>query len=98
MIDRDMLAAALGRARPLILGHGGDIAITGVTEDGTVTVALTGACRACPNLAMTFVGSVRSYLMEVPGVQEVECEQVKAAPRALSRLANLLNAHPYPAA
>lgn len=98
MIDRDTLAAALSRARPLILGHGGDICVTNVTEDGVVSVALTGACRACPNLAMTFVGPVRTFLMEVPGVSAVECDQVKAGPRALSRLADLLNAHPYPAA
>lgn len=97
MIDRAALDTALGRARPLILGHGGDIAITGVSEDGVVSVALTGACRACPNLAMTFVGPVRTFLMEVPGVSAVECEQVNAGPRALSRLAGLLNAHPYPA-
>ena len=98
MIDRDALADALARARPLILGHGGDIAVTNVGEDGVVRVALTGACRACPNLAMTFVGPVRTFLMAVPGVSDVECDQVKAGPRALSRLASLLNAHPYPAA
>ena len=97
MIDPVALDAALGRARPLILGHGGAIAITEVSEDGVVSVALTGACRACPNLAMTFVGPVRTFLMEVPGVSAVECDQVNAGPRALSRLASLLNAHPYPA-
>lgn len=98
MIDLHALEAALDRARPLVLGHGGDIEITDVTGEGVVHVALSGACRACPNLAMTFVGPVRSYLMAVPGVSEVRCEQVKAGPRALSRLANLLHAHPYPVA
>ncbi len=98
MIDHVLLDVALGRARPLILGHGGDIEITNVSEVGVVRVALTGACRACPNLAMTFVGPVRTFLMEVPGVSAVECDQVNAGPRALSRLASLLNAHPYPAA
>ncbi|CAN7702290.1 NifU family protein [Ensifer sp. ENS11] len=97
MIDQHTLEAALDRARPLILGHGGDIEVTAVTEEGVVCVALAGACRACPNLAMTFVGPVRSYLMAVPGVSEVRCEQVKAGPRALSRLAGLLHAYPYPA-
>jgi Fe-S cluster biogenesis protein NfuA len=97
MIDQHALEAARDRARPLILGHGGDIELTAVTEEGVVCVALAGACRACPNLAMTFVGPVRSYLMAVPGVLEVRCEQVKAGPRALSRLAGLLHAHPFPA-
>ena len=97
MIDPVQLSAALEKARPLILGHGGDIGITDITAEGVVSVRLDGACRACPNLAMTFVGPVRSYLMAVPGVTEVTCVQVKAGPRALNRLAGLLSAHPYPA-
>jgi len=95
MIDGDALADALARVRPLILGHGGDIAITDVAADGTVSVALQGACRACPNMAMTYVGPIRSFLMDVEGVTEVRCEQVNAGPRALSRIARLMCARPY---
>lgn len=98
MVNAHDLAAALSRVRPLILGHGGDIEITDVSSEGVVSVALAGACRACPNIAMTFVGPVRTALMEVEGVSEVQCGQVNAGPRALSRLAGLLRAEPYPAA
>lgn len=95
MIDRDALADALMRIRPLILGHGGDIEVTDVAADGTVSVVLHGACRACPNMAMTYVGPIRSFLMEVDGVSDVRCEQVNAGPRALARMARLLGARPY---
>lgn len=95
MIDGDALADALARVRPLVLGHGGDIAITDVAADGTVSVVLHGACRACPNMAMTYVGPIRSFLMDVEGVTEVRCEQVNAGPRALSRIARLMGARPY---
>jgi Fe-S cluster biogenesis protein NfuA len=95
MIAADDLAAAVARVRPLILGHGGDIAVTGISDEGVVSVALSGACKACPNMAMTYVGPIRTTLMEVDGVTEVRCKQVNAGPRALARLARLLGAREY---
>jgi len=94
-IALDHLEAAFARVRPLILGHGGDIEIDDIDEAGVVTVRLIGACRACPNMAMTYVGPIRSHLMDVPGVTEVVCPQVKAAPRALERIARLSGARPF---
>lgn len=91
-VSGEALAAALAQVRPLILGHGGDIEIDGVTADGVVSVRLFGTCKARPNIAMTYVGPIRSRLMTVEGVTEVRCDQVKAGPRALSRMARLLGA------
>lgn len=88
------LAAALADVRPLILGHGGDIALDPVGPDGVVHVRLSGACKACPNMA-TYVGPIRTRLMQVEGVVEVRCGQVKAGPRALARMASLLGARPF---
>lgn len=94
-IAPDELEAAFARVRPLILGHGGDIEIEDIDEAGVMTVRLVGACRACPNMAMTYVGPIRSHLMQVAGVSEVVCPQVKAAPRALERIARLSGARPF---
>lgn len=94
-IDPDELQNALDFARPLILGHAGDIQIVSI-EDGVVTVAFIGACQACPNLPMTFIGPVRSSLMTVRGVREVRSADVHASPRALQRIAVALGAHPMP--
>ena len=91
------LEAAFARIRPLILGHGGDIEIDDISPQGVVSVRLFGACQSCPNMAMTYVGPIRTFLMAVDGVTEVECRQVKAGPRALSRMARLMGAHPYEA-
>jgi Fe-S cluster biogenesis protein NfuA len=96
-IAPEALEAALAQVRPLILGHGGEIEVLGVTPEGMVRVRLSGACRTCPNMAMTYVGPIRTALMEVAGVAGVECAQVHAGPRALARLAGLLGARPYPA-
>lgn len=88
------LEAAFARIRPLILGHGGDIEIADITPDGVVSVRLFGACKACPNMAMTYVGPIRTYLMEVEGVAEVRCEQVNASLKLLDRLARRLGSRP----
>jgi Fe-S cluster biogenesis protein NfuA len=94
--DFGALRQALEDVRPFILGHGGDAEIVGIAE-GRVEVAFFGACQACPNLAMTFVGPIRTALMQVPGVIAVESANVHAGPRALARMARLLGAHPFPA-
>jgi Fe-S cluster biogenesis protein NfuA len=94
-IDLDTLARAMSRIRPLLKGHGGDLDLVGVA-DGVVTVAFRGACEACPNIAMTYVGPVRTALLEVPGVQEVRSADVHASPRALARVARALGAAPIP--
>jgi Fe-S cluster biogenesis protein NfuA len=94
--SRAAIEAAVRSVRPLLLGHGGDVGVVGV-DDGIVTVAFRGACEACPNLAMTFVGPVRTVLMGVPGVREVRSGDVHASPRALGRIAAALGAVPVPA-
>lgn len=94
-VSADALVKALAQVRPLILGHGGDIKIEDVSIDGVVSVRLFGACKACPNMAMTYVGPIRTTLMSVEGVTEVRCKQVKAGPKALGRMARLLGAHPF---
>ena len=93
-IDPAALDAALASVRPLVLGHGGTIAIADV-EDGIVTVELGGACEACPNKAMTYAGPVRSALLDVPGVIDVRCRRIHASPRALNRIAMALGARPF---
>jgi Fe-S cluster biogenesis protein NfuA len=93
-ISLDALEAAFARIRPLILGHGGDIEIAHISPEGVVSVKLVGACKACPNIAMTYVGPIRTYLMEVDGVAEVRCEQVNASLKTLDRLARRLGSRP----
>ena len=92
--DLGELQRALDGVRPFIVGHGGDAEIVGLSE-GRVEIAFRGACQACPNLAMTFVGPVRSALMKVKGVVAVNSANVHAGPRALARVARLLGAHPF---
>lgn len=94
VISADALEAAFARIRPLILGHGGDIEVADISPEGVVSIKLVGACKACPNMAMTYVGPIRTYLMEVDGVTEVRCDQVNASIKTLDRLARRLGSRP----
>ena len=58
--------------RPSLQSHGGDCELVDVTDDGTVKVALQGACNGCPMAQMTIKRGVQSKLQqEIPEVQEV---------------------------
>ncbi len=70
---RSQIEAALEKIRPSLQQDGGDIELVGVSEDGVVTVRLTGACGGCPMSQMTLQHGVEKLLKEyVPAVSRVE--------------------------
>jgi Fe-S cluster biogenesis protein NfuA len=70
---RLQIEAALEKIRPSLQRDGGDIELVGVSEDGVVTVRLTGACGGCPMSQMTLRHGVERLLREhVPGISRVE--------------------------
>lgn len=70
---KEKVELALDRIRPALRADGGDVELVGVTEDGRVTVRLTGACGSCPMSQMTLKMGIEERLREeVPGVVEVE--------------------------
>ena len=65
-------AAVLDLVRPSLLADGGDVRLVDVSEDGIVTVELTGACRGCPLSELTLANGIERVLRErVPGVVRV---------------------------
>ncbi len=70
---RLQIEAALEKIRPSLQRDGGDIELVGVSEDGVVTVRLTGACGGCPMSQMTLRHGVERLLREqVAGISRVE--------------------------
>jgi Fe-S cluster biogenesis protein NfuA len=64
---------AIQDVRPSLQADGGDIELLSVSEDGVVTVKLTGACGSCPYSLMTLKQGVEAYLKKVvPEVKEVQ--------------------------
>ena len=68
----EKVAQALETIRPSLQADGGDIDLLDVTEEGVVTVELTGACSGCPMSQMTLKMGVEKRLQVlVPEVTRV---------------------------
>jgi Fe-S cluster biogenesis protein NfuA len=68
----EKVRAALDQVRPSLQADGGDVEYVSISEDGVVSVKLTGACGSCPMAEMTLKMGIEKYLKkEVPEVKEV---------------------------
>lgn len=64
--------AALDRLRPALVADGGNVELVAVDDDGTVRIALGGACVACPARLATLRLALDPALRKaVPGVTSV---------------------------
>ena len=62
----------LNMVRPALQADGGDVELVDVSDDGVVSVKLTGACGSCPMSTMTLKMGIEKTLMEkIPSVKEV---------------------------
>lgn len=69
---QEQVQNAINDVRPSLQADGGDIELVSVSDDGIVTVKLTGACGSCPMAQMTLKQGVERYLKKaVPEVKEV---------------------------
>jgi Fe-S cluster biogenesis protein NfuA len=63
---------ALDNIRPSLQNDGGDVEFVSLSDDGTVSVKLTGACGDCPMAQMTLKMGIENYLKkEIPQVRAV---------------------------
>jgi len=62
----------LNQVRPALQADGGDVELVDVSDEGVVSVRLTGACGSCPMSTMTLKMGIEKTLMEkLPAVKEV---------------------------
>ena len=75
MIDEkleEQIKTAIENLRPSLQSHGGDVEYVSVSEDGEVSVRLTGACGNCPRAQMTLKMGIENRLKEeIPEVSSV---------------------------
>jgi Fe-S cluster biogenesis protein NfuA len=72
MTLREKVEEALKEVRPMLQSDGGDVELLNVTDDGKVTLRLTGACGGCPMSQMTLkMGVERVIRKKVPEIKEV---------------------------
>lgn len=70
---KEKVEKALETVRPHLQADGGDVELVDVTEDGVVSVKLTGACGGCPMAAMTLQYGVTNAIKQaVPEIKEVK--------------------------
>lgn len=68
----EQVKTALENVRPSLQADGGDVEFVSLSEDGIVSVKLTGACGCCPMAQMTLKMSIENYLkQEIPQVNSV---------------------------
>lgn len=69
---KDKVEEVLGMVRPMLLRDGGDVELINVTDDGTVSVKLKGACDGCAMASLTLKMGIEKILKEeIPEVKEV---------------------------
>jgi Fe-S cluster biogenesis protein NfuA len=62
----------LDMVRPALQADGGDVELVDVSDDGVVSVKLTGACGSCPMSTMTLkMGIEKNLMAHIPEVKEV---------------------------
>jgi Fe-S cluster biogenesis protein NfuA len=68
----EQVQEVLEQVRPMLQADGGDVELVEVSEDGIVSVRLTGACGSCPMSTMTLkMGIERALKEKIPEVKEV---------------------------
>jgi Fe-S cluster biogenesis protein NfuA len=68
----EKVKTALENVRPSLQADGGDVEFVSISDNGEVSVRLTGACGGCPMAAMTLKNGIENYLKkEVPEVSSV---------------------------
>jgi Fe-S cluster biogenesis protein NfuA len=69
---KERVQEILDQVRPALQADGGDVELVDVSEDGIVSVKLTGACGSCPMSTMTLkMGIERALMQKIPEVKEV---------------------------
>jgi len=70
---REKVARSLATIRPYLQADGGDVELVEVTDEGVVSVRLTGACQGCPRARATLqMGIERTLTEQVPEVKGVK--------------------------
>jgi Fe-S cluster biogenesis protein NfuA len=69
---REKVEKALEKVRPMLQADGGDVTLIEVTDDGIVTLKLTGTCGCCPMSQVTLKNGIEKILkQDIPEIKQV---------------------------
>ncbi len=70
---RERVEESLATIRPALQADGGGVELVDVSDEGVVSVRLTGACGGCPMSTMTLkMGIERTLRQQIPEVKQVQ--------------------------
>jgi Fe-S cluster biogenesis protein NfuA len=70
---KEQVEESLDKIRPALQADGGGVELVDVSDEGVVSVRLTGACGGCPMSTMTLkMGIERTLRQQIPEVERVE--------------------------
>jgi Fe-S cluster biogenesis protein NfuA len=70
---REQIEAVLARVRPCLQPDGADVEIVSLSDDGVVTLRITGECCGCPMTKVALLEGLEATLRsEVSGLRRVE--------------------------
>lgn len=73
MFNREDVESALEAARPVLVEHGGNVELVGVSPAGVVLVRLVGACSGCKHASATLHNVIEKELKKwLPDLVRVE--------------------------
>ena len=68
----EKITIALGKIRPQIQAHGGDLELVSVKNDQAI-IKILGACLGCPMAQVTFGQGMEEFIKkEVPEVKKIK--------------------------
>lgn len=69
---REQVETVLQSIKPALQADGGDVELVDVSEEGVVTVRLTGACGGCPMARITLSEGIEQHLKaHIPDLKRV---------------------------
>jgi Fe-S cluster biogenesis protein NfuA len=75
--------SALKSVRPLLLSHGGNVELQGITEDGVVRLSMQGSCHGCPSSEITLKSTIEQAIYDAaPDVAGIQVQGATEPPRA----------------
>lgn len=90
-IDRAQLEVVIGQVDRLLVSDGGGLEFLTLSDDGILSVRMTGLCASCPSRPLSIANTVRPMLLDVVGVTAVEVVGARVSAEAESNRIALLH-------
>ena len=72
---REQVEQVIQQLRPMVQSDGGDLELVSVSDEGVVTIRLSGACSGCSSSTTTLRNGIERYLRyKLPQVTQVQAE------------------------